>query len=363
MISKLLEKIEPFRRGAVACIFAATLLMVPIALLQLSLFEYSDGSVRRALSFAESAGVPRVALNDYDKTTRLIEWDGLTLYHVDSQYAVTVSVHGISTALMTNSNVTVQQLLERLNVVLGADDVVSRPLDDTLARGEALYVDCVTYYYRTVTETVPYTRGGYSSPLLPDGQVTVVTAGVDGLAERVYRDTYVNGVLTASSVDAQTVLVQPQSSYEIIGDANSPVSQLTPPSDIQIVDNVPSSYATLYEGGNCTAYSASAGSYGASGMRIFAGTVATNPSVIPYGTLLYITSADGSFVYGFALAADTGTAMLDGNTFIDLFMTTNSECSRFGRRYLNVYVIRQMYQDELGEFVANGMFYNRVPSR
>ena len=31
---------------------------------------------------------------------------------------------------------------------------------------------------------------------------------------------------------------------------------------------------------------------------------------IPYGTKLYITSTDGKFVYGYAVATDTGLACL-----------------------------------------------------
>ena len=44
--------------------------------------------------------------------------------------------------------------------------------------------------------------------------------------------------------------------------------------------------------------------------------------VIPYGSLLYITSDDGKFVYGYAYAADTGTALVQGKAFIDLYYET-----------------------------------------
>ena len=40
---------------------------------------------------------------------------------------------------------------------------------------------------------------------------------------------------------------------------------------------------------------------------------------------MYITSDDGRFVYGYAYAADTGAAMLQGKAFIDLYYETYDE--------------------------------------
>ena len=67
--------------------------------------------------------------------------------------------------------------------------------------------------------------------------------------------------------------------------------------------------------------------------------MAVNPKVIPYGTKLWITSADGKMVYGYAIAADTGGALLNGRVLVDLFMDTNAECKAFGRRNMNVYIL------------------------
>ncbi len=64
-----------------------------------------------------------------------------------------------------------------------------------------------------------------------------------------------------------------------------------------------------------------------------------NPNIIPYGTRMYITSADGSFIYGFCVATDTGTAMMEGYVDLDLFFETNAEARRFGKRALNVYIL------------------------
>ena len=57
----------------------------------------------------------------------------------------------------------------------------------------------------------------------------------------------------------------------------------------------------------CIRYSGKATGYysrtgkGSSGLGLGYGTVAVDPSVIPYGKLLSITSTDGSFVYGYAV--------------------------------------------------------------
>ena len=66
---------------------------------------------------------------------------------------------------------------------------------------------------------------------------------------------------------------------------------------------------------------------------------AVNPKVIPYGTKLYIKAADGSFTYGYAIAADTGTALMDGRVLVDLFFDTNQECYAFGAKKMEVYVL------------------------
>ena len=56
---------------------------------------------------------------------------------------------------------------------------------------------------------------------------------------------------------------------------------------------------------------------GSSGLGLGYGTVAVDPDVIPYGTKLYITSTDGKFVYGYAVATDTGIAVQKGQILVD----------------------------------------------
>ena len=78
---------------------------------------------------------------------------------------------------------------------------------------------------------------------------------------------------------------------------------------------------------------------GSSGLGLGYGTVAVDPSVIPYGTLLYITSTDGSFVYGYAVATDTGIAVQKGQILVDLFYETYAESVINGAIQVNVYVV------------------------
>ena len=69
----------------------------------------------------------------------------------------------------------------------------------------------------------------------------------------------------------------------------------------------------------------------ATGIRATYGVVAVDPRVIPLGTKVYIPG------YGVALAADTGGAIKGYK--IDLCMESYSECMRFGRRNVTVYVL------------------------
>ena len=73
----------------------------------------------------------------------------------------------------------------------------------------------------------------------------------------------------------------------------------------------------------------------ATGTFVKVGVVAVDKRVIPLGTRMYIVAADGSVVYGTAVAEDTGVR---GN-IVDLYYDTYEQCINFGRRTCNVYIL------------------------
>ena len=147
--------------------------------------------------------------------------------------------------------------------------------------------------------------------------------GADGLDTVTYRETWVDGEqVSTDEIGRETQIGMIPTIQKVYGE-QVPVSQFVGP---DIVDGAPAEgVAEVYTNQRSTAYSASATAKGASGRRLTYGTVAVNPDIIPYGSLLYITSDDGQFVYGYAYAADTGTAMMTGHAFIDLYYETYEE--------------------------------------
>ena len=67
------------------------------------------------------------------------------------------------------------------------------------------------------------------------------------------------------------------------------------------------------------------------------GEVAVDPKFIPIGTKLFIVLQDGSMIYGYCVAEDTGGAV-KGNV-IDLYVNTFADCSLVGRAPCDVYVL------------------------
>jgi 3D (Asp-Asp-Asp) domain-containing protein len=53
---------------------------------------------------------------------------------------------------------------------------------------------------------------------------------------------------------------------------------------------------------------------------------------------MYIASPDGKFVYGWAIATDTGTAMMEGIVGVDLFYETYKESSLNWKNEVNIYI-------------------------
>lgn len=93
----------------------------------------------------------------------------------------------------------------------------------------------------------------------------------------------------------------------------------------------------------CCGKSPSNANYGvtASGLKIIPGTgmkvVASDPSVIPLGTKVYIEGLYGASDYGYAVVADTGSAIK--NLKIDLYMETHQMALNWGVKTVRVYIL------------------------
>ena len=363
---------RPFLAAGAMCALCALLLLAPLVSLYCAegfCYIYEDGALEGvavanaddpAAAFAK-AGLELGAADEVD--TELL---GSTAYmSVRRAHDITVIADGRTyehSVLGKNA----REALAELGISVGEDDRVTPEGGAPLKNGDVVRVKRVTYQYRDVTETVPWETVTKLSPLIDDGETLVMDEGEqrDGAAFRTYRDTYVDGELEQSETVKEVYDKYPWDLVYLEGKGDAPMSPLDGAkyTDIKIVNNAPAEYERVMENSVCTAYSFNPGTWGASGMYLIQGFVAVDTSEIPYGSLLYITSPTGNFTYGWAVAADVGEAMVAGYVDIDLFFETYRESALFGKHRMNVYVVKQLTQSELEEYIANeGMFRKRVP--
>lgn len=81
----------------------------------------------------------------------------------------------------------------------------------------------------------------------------------------------------------------------------------------------------------------------ASGLKIVPGTgmkvIAVDTSVVPLGTKVFVEGLNGAGNYGYAVAADTGSAIK--NNKIDLYMDTHEQALSWGVKYVNLYILSE----------------------
>lgn len=236
----------------------------------------------------------------------------------------------------------VSDALAKAAVSVGSDDLVNHPLTDPVSDGMQIVVNRVTY--KTVTQSTPVSYQVVTHPttLLCKGSQQVQVPGREGQVDIQVRQKYIDGVLANQEELSRSVVSNPVNCELIVGTAAStPVSKLEPPSSFALNGSgLPSQYARIIKG-VATGYSPADGTGTATGRRAKVGYVAVNPKKIPYGSRLYIMSDDGSFVYGYAIAADTGGFASNGSGVdVDLFFPSGSDSSRFGRRSVEIFVLK-----------------------
>ena len=279
---------------------------------------------------------------------------------VEIGYAFPVYITvGNETKTLTFYDGTVKDALLEANITPDENDIVEPALDTPIT--ETAYIDYMDIEYVTgsYTEEIPFaTQTVYDAT--KDTGYTSLKDGKKGLREVSYTEKYVNGALTEKNVTGTKVVTASVDAVKTVGTkkivataavvqrtagvaattsaAVKCISTLTPAKPIELDANgIPVHYkskmisratAYTYTGHNCS-----------TGVAPQPGYIAVNPKVIPYGTKMYIRTADGKFIYGYAVAADTGGFIKKHPTGVDLFMTTEAACCSFGVRNVEIYIL------------------------
>lgn len=259
----------------------------------------------------------------------------LASLNIDSKFTVTIEADGQEYTVRMLYG-TVADALESAGITLDEDDYTEPALDEAVVIGDSITVHRVSYQQKTESQVVPHdTEYVYTSLYFRDTDLaTTLQNGTDGECTVTTLERWVDGELENSEVTDITTTVEPTDHVVKVYGAGAPVSPLTGPDG---TTNAPTSYTKVLTG-KATGYYSKSGK-GASGLGLGYGTVAVDPDVIPYGTLLYIASTDGSFVYGYAIATDTGLALQNGQILVDLFYETYAESVLNGAMQVNVYVV------------------------
>ena len=194
----------------------------------------------------------------------------------------------------------------------------------------------MTYQNETETEAVPYEKVKENSDELELGESKIGTEGKDGEKAVVRKVKYIDGERDSSEIIAEKIIRKPVDEVTLVGTkgagSTGGAGTFTDENGVEV------SYKYKLTGSG-TAYTAAPGAATSTGAAVYEGGVAVNPSLIPYGSKLYIVSTDGSRTYGYATAVDTGGALMDGSAIVDCFYFSYDACMSWGRRDVNVYVI------------------------
>ncbi len=275
---------------------------------------------------------------------------------------------------------TVGDALLANGVSVGKYDEVIPDVNSPIEDGLTVSITKVNVEIYEVTEEIPYTVKTVENADKETGYRKILQEGKSGVFSKTYKKISKDGHVTATLIGEHTksspveeiveigtkkVYVENRIGAKVTQTAGASLTPGTTP------DGVPfhampamaqSNSKTKVEGNTAytasgtftfkkkitveaTAYEGSSASNGqwagqtATGRLPVYGIVAVDPRVIPLNSKLYIESTDGgsSWIYGFAIAGDTGGAIK--NMRVDLCYSTLSQCYSFGRRKAVVYVL------------------------
>ena len=381
-----------FRTAAILLPLISIVLLLSQTAFAQNTYVITDGE--RIVIHTSSATDPAEVLDEAgltlgsDDTYTTQGGDGVSEITVRRNLTILINNCGEELTLEASAG-TVKALLEQLNIMPDENSTVSVAMDTTLYDGIEIIITRTIQSIETYTKAIPYETTYYEDDTLPMGTQVVISEGRNGEMICTAEVTYRNGVETNRIVTKQ-ILNRPATpriiavgtadpladidfsqfdvsnndetvAEEYIPEETAPEEEYEPEDEtadeISEPDEEEITYPIIGENTittasgevltythtmtvEATAYTktdAGCDDWTATGTLARYGAIAVDPSVIPYGTRMYIVSWDGSVVYGYATAEDCGGAI--NGARVDLYYDTYEECIQFGRRDCTIYFL------------------------
>ncbi len=232
---------------------------------------------------------------------------------------------------------TVADVLEISGLEVREHDILNVPETEKVDEGDDIKLTRVDYITTTEEETIPRGKTVRGTSLISNGKTVLLSYGKNGTLLKTFEQKVVDGVYGERELVSQEVIKKATDDIYVKGDGSA-ISPLD--YGFEIVNGIPATYEKVFTNVRATGYYAPYGAGTATGRLAQVGYVAVDPKIIPYGTKMWIVAhGNTGFVYGYALAADTGGAMLSGKNFVDLYYETYYECVLNGLRRVDVYIL------------------------
>ncbi|HEX3028545.1 MAG TPA: 3D domain-containing protein [Clostridia bacterium] len=250
---------------------------------------------------------------------------------------INVEFDGQKKKIMTYKDIVKDALTDK-PVNLGSNDkLVGAGSDDRIVKGMDIKVVRIKQEIVSEKSTIPFKTVSRENDRMDAGQQKVIQNGREGIRVKDYKVLYEDGKATVKKLIKDSIRSVPVNKIVELGTI---MSFRTSRGDAVRYRKVLVMRATAY-----TASYASTKKHPGdpgfgityTGMRVRKGVVAVDPRVIPLHSKLYIEGIGRVKDYGYAVAADIGSAV-KGNK-IDLYMPDTNTCLNWGVRKVNVYIL------------------------
>lgn len=265
--------------------------------------------------------------------------DGTNLLTIKRAVPLTLQVDGETREILSWRE-TVEEVFKEQEIALGTlDRIVGATESTKIKAGMPIRIVRVRTESLSEFASIPYDVVEQTDKTMNEGETAVAQVGVDGQTESVYHIVYEDNRPVSRKFLYERVVSDPIERIVLLGTVKNFTSHRG--------DLVRYAKAVDLK---ATAYTASfadtgkhPGDYGfgitRTGIRAREGVIAVDPRVIPLGTKVYVEVPGAAPDYGFAIAADTGSA-IKGN-LIDLYFDSTEKALRWGRRSVRVYILNE----------------------